>query len=129
MTQVRELFGTSVTAPDIQKASQFYQQVYPCDEVKQGVFAGINYIALLRAGEVGVCIFEQGEGNPLADSFPTYRVDSVAMYANEVQARGGSILLPENLCPCTEAPFAICIDPDGHQFMIKEAKAQQVNAP
>jgi predicted enzyme related to lactoylglutathione lyase len=124
MTQLLELFGTSVTVPEIEKTSQFYQQIYPYDEVKRGIFAGIHYIALLRAGEVGVCIFEQGEGNPLADSFPTFRVESVASYANEVQATGGSILLPTNQCPCTNAPFAICVDPDGHQFMIKEARTQ-----
>ena len=124
MTQVLELFGTSVTVPNIEKTSQFYRQIYPYDEVKSGVFAGINYIALLRAGEVGVCVFEQGEGNPLAESFPTFRVESVAAYADEVQATGGSILLPTNQCPCTAAPFAICADQDGHQFMIKEARAQ-----
>ncbi len=126
MTQVLELFGTSVTVPNIEKTSQFYQQIYPHDEVKRGVFAGINYIALLRAGETGVCIFEQGEGNPLAGSFPTFRVESVADYASEVQATGGSILLPANQCPCTTAPFAICVDLDGNQFMIKEARAQAV---
>ena len=124
MPQRFEIFGTSVTVPNMEKTSQFYQQSIAHDEVKQGVFAGINYIALLHAGEVGLCIFEQGEGNPLAESFPTFRVDSVDAYASEVQATGGSVLLPTSQCPCTAAPFAICVDPDGHQFMIKEARSQ-----
>lgn len=88
-TRALGLFGTSGTVPDIQKTSQFCRQVHPYDEVKEGTFAGINYIALLRGGKVGVCIFEQGEGNPLADSFPTYRVESVTAYADEVVATGG----------------------------------------
>ena len=119
-----ELFGTSVTVPDIEATSQFYQQIFPYDEVKQGVFAGISYIALLKSGEVGCCIFERGEANPLADSFPTFHVESVAGYANEIQDTGVRILLPANRCPCTDAPFAICVDPDGNQFMIKEARSQ-----
>ena len=124
MTQVLELFGTSVTVPNIEKTSQFYQQVYPHNEIKRGVFAGINYIALMRTDEVGVCIFEQGEGNPLADSFPTFRVESVAAYTHAIQDMGGSVLLPTNQCPCTAAPFAICVDEDGNQFMVKEARMQ-----
>lgn len=124
MSELIELFGTSFTVPNLEKSSTFYQQIYPHDEVKRGNFAGINYIALLRSGEVILCLFEQGEGNPLAESFPTFRVASVDTYAAEHQGTGGATLLPVNICPCTAAPFAILQDTDGNQFMIKEARAQ-----
>ncbi len=51
MPQVLELFGASVTVPNIEKTSRFYQQFYPHDEIKRGLFAGINYIVLMRGDE------------------------------------------------------------------------------
>jgi len=122
MTQLPEPFGMSVTVSDMEAAARFYADLYPHDRVSEGVFAGINYRALMRDGEVVTCIFQKADGNPLADNFPTLKVDSVTTYEEKVKRLGGSVLLPLSRCPCTGAPFAVCVDPSGNQFMIKEPK-------
>ena len=124
MSQLPDAFGMSVTVADINTTSKFYQDLYAHDHVTNGVFAGINYIAIMREGETLVNIFEKGENNPLAPIFPTLKVDSVAGYAEKVKALGGDILIPASLCPCTDSPFAICLDRDGNQFMIKQPRTR-----
>jgi predicted enzyme related to lactoylglutathione lyase len=123
MTQYPDAFGMSVTADDLDAASCFYQALYPHDHVSEGVFAGINYISIMRAGETLVNIFQKGPGNPLADIFPTLKVDSVPACAQRIVGLGGSVLIPASLCPCTAALFAVCMDPSGNQFMIKEPRS------
>jgi predicted enzyme related to lactoylglutathione lyase len=122
MTQFPEAFGLSVTVEDMEAARRFYTALYAHDGVLDGVFAGINYISIMREGETLVNIFEQGVGNPLAPSFPTLKVDSVADYTEKVKQLGGSVLIPANLCPCTNTPFAVCVDTSGNQFMLKQPR-------
>jgi predicted enzyme related to lactoylglutathione lyase len=122
MTQYPEAFGMSVTVADLEAARRFYMALYPHDHVSDGVFAGIRYISIMRAGETLVNIFQKGEGNPLADIFPTLKVDSVAAYEEKITALGGHVLIPEHLCPCTGTPFAVCVDVSGNQFMIKRPR-------
>ena len=76
----------------------------------------------MRDGETLVNIFRKGEGNPLAAVFPTLKVDSVAAYAEKIAALGGGVVIPTSLCPCTETPFAVCVDTAGNQFIIKEPR-------
>lgn len=123
MTQLPEAFGMSVTVADMEAARQFYQDLYPHDRVLDGVFAGINYISIMRDGETLVNIFQQGEGNPLAAIFPTLKVGSVAAYEEKIKQLGGSVLIPASNCPCTNTPFAVCVDVSGNQFMIKQPRA------
>jgi predicted enzyme related to lactoylglutathione lyase len=101
-------------------AHRFYAGLYAHDRVLEGVFGGIAYLSIMRNGETLVNIFQKGEGNPLAPVFPTLKVDSVTDYAERIAALGGGVVIPMNLCPCTETPFAVCVDATGNQFMIKE---------
>jgi predicted enzyme related to lactoylglutathione lyase len=112
----------SFTVNDLTTASDFYRRLAPPDHETEGVFLGIPYRALLRDGEVQVCLFQQGPSHPLAAVIPTLKVDSVTAAVEQVQALGGSVLLPEQACPCTGAPFAICVDASGHQVMVKERR-------
>lgn len=123
MTQLPEAFGMSITVDDMSGARSFYGDLYPHDQVSEGVFAGIPYIGIMRDGETLVNIFQSVPGSPLAAIFPTLKVDSVAEYAQKVEELGGRIVIPANTCPCTGALFAICTDVSGNQFMIKEPRS------
>ena len=117
-----EPFGTNFTVADLKATAAFYGEIYPHDKVLEGEFAGIPFISVMRNGEVLACAFQKAEGNPLADSFPTIKVESVAVYQETVKKLGGNVLIPENNCPCTNMPFAICQDINGNQFMIKQPR-------
>jgi predicted enzyme related to lactoylglutathione lyase len=123
MSQLPEAFGMSVTVDDIDAASHFYENLYAHDRVTRGVFAGITYISIMRNGETLVNIFAKGENNPLAPIFPTLKVDSVAAYEQKIQSLGGRVLIPASTCPCTQTLFAVCMDPSGNQFMVKEPRS------
>ena len=122
MAQFPEAFGMSVTVEDMDAARRFYANLYPHDKVSDGVFAGINYLSIMRDGETLVNIFQKGEGNPLASIFPTLKVDSVTAFEEKIKELGGTVLIPASLCPCTNAPFAVCVDVNGNQFMIKQPR-------
>lgn len=122
MAQYPDAFGLSVTVEDLEAARLFYAGLYPHDHVSEGVFAGINYISVMRDGETLVNIFQKGEGNPLAPIFPTLKVDSVSAFEEKIKGLGGSVLIPSSHCPCTQAPFAVCVDTSGNQFMIKQPR-------
>jgi predicted enzyme related to lactoylglutathione lyase len=118
----------NLTVPDIEGASGFYREIFPEASVSDGVFAGINYRALTgQDGEVAVCFFQAGPGTPLAASFPTIMVDSVDFALSKVTASGGKVLVPVNPCPCTAAPFAICEDGLGNQFMVKQPRGRDMH--
>ena len=123
MTVQPEAFGISVNAADIEATSQFYQSFYPHDTVFRSTFAGIPYVSLMRDGETLINIFQKGPNNPLSDSLATIKVDSVPAFEEKIKASGGSVLLSSGICPCTDAPFAVCVDPNGNQFMIKQPRA------
>ena len=125
MTQLPDAFGISVAVEDMDTARRFYANLYEHDEVTEGVWAGIPYLSIMRDGETLVNISQKGDGNPLANIFPTLKVDSVQGYIEKIEALGGSVLLPESTCPCTGAPFAVCIDANGSQFMIKQPRASR----
>jgi predicted enzyme related to lactoylglutathione lyase len=112
------------TVDDIRAASRFYESKYPEAVVSDGVFAGIDYRSLIgEDGEVVASFFTRGAGNPLADSFTTLMVASVPASEQSVQELGGRVVIPENQCPCTGAPFAVYVDAAGNQFMIKQPRA------
>ncbi len=123
MSQFPDAFGMSVTVEDMDTARRFYSDLYPHDHVSDGVFAGIKYLSIMRDGETLVNIFQKGEGNPLANIIPTLKVDSVAAYEEKVKELGGGVVIPASHCPCTNAPFAECVDVNGNQFMIKQPRA------
>ena len=65
MAQFPDAFGMSVTVEDMDAARRFYTDLYPHDRVSDGVFAGINYLSIMRDGETLVNIFQKGEGNQI----------------------------------------------------------------
>jgi predicted enzyme related to lactoylglutathione lyase len=116
----------NVTVADVDAGLSFYAALFPGCAVSEGTFAGIRYGALTGAdGEVAVCIFERGDNVPLAASFPTVMVDSVASSLKTIQRLDGRVLVEVNPCPCTGAPFAICEDATGNQLMIKQPRQQK----
>ena len=123
MGHLPEPFGVSYTVDDVESARRFYEGIYSHDSVLEGVFAGIRYVGIMRDGENQVTLFEGGEGNPLARTIPTLKVDCVPAYVGKVKELGGSVLIPTNTCPCTGARFAVCVDTSGNQFMVKEPRA------
>lgn len=120
MSTLPESFGFSVTVNDIESSRRFYADLYPHDHISEGVFAGISYIAIMRDGETLLNIFEKTDENPLQDVFPTLKVDSVEHYQEWIKDLGGDVVIPSSIFPCTAAPFAVCVDVSGNQFMIKE---------
>jgi predicted enzyme related to lactoylglutathione lyase len=123
-----EVRALNLTVPDIEDVSNFYRGMFPEATVSDGAFFGIGYRALLgQDGEVAVCFFQGGPDTPLAASFPTIMVDSVDSYLSKVPALNGKVLVPPNPCPCTGAPFAICDDGAGNQFMIKQPRARDTH--
>jgi predicted enzyme related to lactoylglutathione lyase len=112
----------SVTVNDVAAASRFYQNLYPHDEVSEGVFAGIPYVGIMRDGETLVNVFQKGPNNPLAEALTILKVESVPAYEQKIQALGGNVLISASTCPCTGALFAVCTDVSGQQFMVKEPR-------
>jgi predicted enzyme related to lactoylglutathione lyase len=124
MKMIASVQATNLTVENVDQVTQFYRQIFPEASVSEGVFAGIGYKALIgEDGEVEVCLFQAGDGNPLAPSFPTIMVENVPAYLANMDAMKGKVLVPENPCPCTGMPFAICADAAGNQFMIKQPLA------
>lgn len=123
MTVQPDAFGMSVNADDIEATGQFYASFYPHDKIFRSTFAGIPYVSIMRDGETLVNVFQKGPNNPLSDSLATIKVDSVPAFEEKIKASGGSVLLSSGICPCTDAPFAVCVDLNGNQFMIKQPRA------
>ena len=115
-----EAFGMLVTVEDMEAARQFYTNLYPHDEVKSGVFAGIDYFSIMRDGETLVNIFKKCAENPMSDMMPILKVDSVPEFEMKIKELGGGTVVAQNHCPCTETAFAVCEDMNGYQFMIKQ---------
>ena len=122
MEQLPTAFRVSLTVEEMDAARRFYTSLYPHDTISDGVFGGIPYQALMREGEVVICLFQKIEGNPLADVVPTLKVACVEAAVEQIEEIGGTIVIQEQSCPCTGAAFAICSDPQGTQFMVKEAR-------
>jgi predicted enzyme related to lactoylglutathione lyase len=129
MATFPDAFGMSVTVDDVEAASRFYAQLYPHDAISRGVFAGIPYIGIMRDGETLVNIFQRGEQNPLAAVVPILKVAAVADAADDICRLGGRVLLDASNCPCTGSTFAVCVDPNGVQFMIKEPRTTAPEMP
>jgi predicted enzyme related to lactoylglutathione lyase len=114
-----EPFGIAAVSDDMEAAREFYTKLYPYP-VTEGVFAGINYLSIMKDGATLVNVFQKSEQNPIKGMIPILKVESVAEYMKTVEALGGTVIIPEALCPCTNASFALCTDSESNQFMIKE---------
>jgi len=114
-----EPFGIATVSDDLKSARQFYTKLYPYP-VTEGVFAGINYLSIMKDGITLVNIFQKSAQNPIKGMIPILKVESVAEYMKTVEGLGGTVIIPESLCPCTNTSFALCADAESNQFIIKE---------
>jgi len=113
-------FGFAAVSQDLTAARQFYERLYPYKAI-EGIFAGIKYISIMKDGVTLVNVFEKSAANPIHGTIPILKVDSVKQSLEALEALGGSVVIPETTCPCTDTSFAVCADPGGNQFMFKEA--------
>jgi len=76
---------------------------------------------LIFATSSAVTLQKQAD-NPVRTAIPILKVNSVADFSKKVKSMGGKEVLPQMICPCTNAYFAIWTDAFGNQILIKEPK-------
>lgn len=113
-------FGIATVAINLAAAKEFYTQMYPY-RIEEGMFGPIKYFSILKDGITLVSVFQRSDQNPIQGTIPILRVESVPEYARVIEDIGGKVIIPESVCPCTNASFALCADHEGNQFIIKEA--------
>ena len=117
-------FGMTCAADNLEAAQDFYTKVYPDHErMTEGVLGTIKYFSLVgKDGEVLVNVLQRQADNPVRTAIPMLKVNSVADTAKKLKSMGGKEVIPQMVCPCTHAYFAIWTDAWGNQMMIKEPK-------
>jgi predicted enzyme related to lactoylglutathione lyase len=117
-------FGIACAAEDLDSAKDFYKTVYPdFERISEGVFGTIKYFSIVgKDGEVLIAVFHKQTDNPIQAAIPMLKVNSVAEFSAKLKSMGGKEVLPQGVCPCTNAYFAIWTDAFGNQMLIKEAK-------
>jgi predicted enzyme related to lactoylglutathione lyase len=123
-------FGVTVSADNLEGARKFYTDMYPDHaSITEGVFGTIKYFSLMgKDGEVLVNVLQKQADNPIHGAIPMLKVDSVAEWIAKVEARGGAVVIPQMVCPCTQTYFAVMTDPQGNQIMFKEPKDHKVSS-
>ena len=89
----------------------------------------IKYVSLIgKGGEVLVNVLQKQADNPIHGAIPMLKVDSVAQWVDKVEASGGTVVIPQMVCPCTQTYFAVMTGPLGNQMMFKEPKDHKVSS-
>jgi predicted enzyme related to lactoylglutathione lyase len=117
-----EPFGIATISGDLAAARKFYGALYAYPMV-DGEFGGIPYFSLLKGPNTMVTVFEKSAGNPIQGTIPVLKVDSVPQTLERLQSLGVRAVINASICPSTQTNFALCADPEGNQFIIKEAAA------
>ena len=81
-----------------------------------------------KGGEVLVNVLQKQADNPIHGAIPMLKVDSVAQWVDKVEASGGTVVIPQMVCPCTQTYFAVMTGPLGNQMMFKEPKDHKVSS-
>ena len=117
-------FGVTVSAESLEGAREFYTNMYPdYVSITEGVFGTIKYFSLIgQDGEVLVNVLQKQADNPIHGAIPMLKVASVAEWIAKIKAMGGTVVIPQMVCPCTQTDFAVMTDPQGNQMMFKEPK-------
>ena len=120
-------FGVTVSAESLESARKFYTDMYPdYVSITEGVFGTIKYFSLIgKDGEVIVNVLQKQADNPVHGAIPMLKVESVAEWIAKVEAMGGTVVIPQMVCPCTQTYFAVMTDPQGNQMMFKEPKGHK----
>ena len=122
--------GITVSAESLEGARKPYTDMYPdYVSITEGIFGTIKYFSLIgKDGEVLVNVLQKQADNPIHGAIPMLKVDSVAEWTAKVKAAGGTVVIPQMVCPCTQTYFAVMTDPLGNQMMLKEPKDHKVPA-
>jgi hypothetical protein len=56
------------------------------------------------------------------------KVDSVADWIAKFGTMGGTVVIPQMVCSCTQTYFAVVTDSQGNQMMLKEPKDHKVSS-
>jgi hypothetical protein len=117
-------FGITCVAENLDSAKDFYKTVYPdFERMTEGVLGTIKYFSLVgKDGEVLINVLHKQADNPVQSAIPMLKVNSVADFSRKLESMGGKEVLPQMVCPCTNAYFAIWTDAFGNQMLIKEPK-------
>jgi len=116
-------FGIACAAENLDSAKDFYKQVYPDERITEGVFGTIKYFSIIgKDGEVLITVWKKQEDNPVRTAIPILKVNSVADFSKKLKSMGGKEVIPQGVCPCTNAYFAVWTDAFGNQMLIKEPK-------
>ena len=116
--------GVTVSADNLEGARKFYADMYPdYASITEGIFGTIKYFSLIgKDGEVLVNVLQKQADNPIHGAIPMLKVDSVVEWIAKIEATGGTVVIPQMVCPCTQTYFAVIADPQGNQMMFKEPK-------
>jgi predicted enzyme related to lactoylglutathione lyase len=117
-------FGITCVAENLDSAKDFYKKVYPdFERMTEGVLGTIKYFSIIgKDGEVLINVLQKQADNPVRTAIPMLKVNSVADFSKKLKSMGGKEVLPQMVCPCTNAYFAIWTDAFGNQILIKEPK-------
>jgi len=123
-------FGITCAAENLESAKDFYKNVYPdYERMTEGVLGTIKYFSLVgRDGEVLINVLQRQADNPVKTAIPMLKVNSVSEFSEKLKSMGGKEVLPQMVCPCTNAYFAIWTDAFGNQMLIKEPKGTAASA-
>ena len=117
-------FGIACAAENLDSAKDFYTTVYPdFERITDGVLGTIRYFSIIgKDGEVLINVLQKQADNPVRTAIPRLKVNSVADFSKKLKSMGGKEVIPQGVCPCTNAYFAVWTDAFGNQMLIKEPK-------
>ena len=97
-------FGVTVSADNLERAREFYTKMYPdYVSITEGIFGTIKYFSLIgKDGEVLVNVLQKQADNPIHGGIPMLKVASVAEWTAKVEVAGGTVVIPQMVCPCTQ---------------------------
>jgi predicted enzyme related to lactoylglutathione lyase len=123
-------FGVTVSTDSLEGAREFYTKMYPdYASMTEGIFGTIKYFSLIgKDGEVLVNVLQKQADNPIQGAIPMLKVDSVTDWIARFGTMGGKVVIPQMVCPCTQAYFAVVTDSQGNQMMLKEPKDHKVSS-
>jgi hypothetical protein len=97
-------FGIACAAENLDSAKDFCKNVYPDERMTEGVFGTIKYLSIIGTdGEVLITVWQKQADNPVRTAIPMLKVNSVADFSKKLKSMGGTEILPQGVCPCTNA--------------------------
>jgi hypothetical protein len=108
-----------LSAPDLEGAKRFYQQVFGWEYLDLGAEFGHYHYALMQ-GRVAAGIGQTPPGSPMPPAWTIY-LASVAGDVERVQALGGQVML-QPMIVGDAGKMAVCVDPTGAVFGLWQPK-------